>query len=320
MTAEVLAESTRTDVRSGDEVVESIHHGHVVVTRGDQVVASLGDAGRATFIRSAAKPFQAAACLELLTTHVGALSGPLLAVSWASHRGEPAHLDAVRELCALAGIAPADLTCPADRPQDDPTADPARIHHNCSGKHALFALAGRHLGLDRDELLEPEARLQAAVLARLASDLGPAVAVGIDGCGAPAVAVPLSRLAVAYAQASVAGGSLGAVVEAGFDHPNLVGGRGRIESVLLGHGVVAKVGADGVYGAGREGVGVAVKVDGGNLDAAGVALQAVATHLGWFPGDAWQAEPVRGGGAPTGRVRPSVPLRDLTAMLDSLTG
>ncbi|MBW3664803.1 MAG: asparaginase [Actinobacteria bacterium] len=316
MTASVLVETTRTDIHTAVESVESRFHGHVVVTGGDGgTIAALGEAERPTFIRSAAKPFQAAACLDLLRGVVADLSSELVAVGWSSHRAEPAHVEAVARLCDLAQLDPRDLTCPPARPADDPAAPLAPIHHNCSGKHALFAVTGRRLGIGRDELLDPAGALQTHVLDRLQRDIGHATAVAVDGCGAPAVEVPLRALAAAYGRVSMASGTLGEVVAAGRAHPHLVGGRGRIETALLAHDVVAKVGAEGVYGIGHGGVGIAVKVESGVVEAAAVTAHHLVSSLGWYPADAWSPDPIIGGGRPTGRWRAAP---DLIAFAETL--
>jgi L-asparaginase II len=304
----LLAEATRRDVRTGEQVVESRHLGHVVVTdvHGD-VQAALGQPELPTFVRSTAKPFQATACLELLDLAGGSPTPMEVAVAWASHRGEAQHVDAVRRLLRRSGTPPDRLTCPVDRPEADPGATPARLWHNCSGKHALFALAGMHQGTSREHLLEPDGPLQRVVLHLLEEVFGPFLAVGTDGCGAPAVAVPLSSLARAYASLAV-DDRWERVRSAGFTHPGLVGGDGRLESALLGAGVVAKVGAEGSYGAGwvdRAGRahGIAVKATDGAARGVAALLHAVLVDLEVIPADRWSPPPPLGGGRPAGEVR-----------------
>jgi L-asparaginase II len=68
-------------------------------------------------------------------------------------------------------------------------------------------------------------------------------------------------------------------------HPDLVAGTGRLCTVLMSAfsgQVIAKVGAEGVYGAAllEEGLGIAVKVEDGNPWACNVALLAVLGQLG----------------------------------------
>lgn len=316
MSAELLAEVTRADVTDdGREVVESRHVGHLVVTGGDgEVIERLGDPDRVTFPRSATKPFQATACLELLGDAAAQLTPDEVAVSWASHRAEPVHVAAVRQLLERSGTSPDALTCPASAAEDDPGATPARLLHNCSGKHALFAFAGRTQGTPRDRLLEVDGPLQRVVLEVVADALGPAASIGVDGCGAPAVAVPLVELGRAFA-ALAHEDRWQRVREAGQARPQLVGGRDRLESALLGAGLVAKIGAEGVFAAGwlaPDGSprGLAVKAEDGAERAATVAAHAALVAAGAVAEDVWAPAPVLGGGRPVGRVRAAFPAAD----------
>jgi L-asparaginase II len=303
-----LAEATRRDERRDEQHVESSHVGTVVVADGDgEVLAALGDPARSTFVRSTAKPFQAAACLELLDLSGSQPTPPEVAVAWASHRGEPVHVEAVRRLLGRSATGPDELTCPEARPEDDPGATPARILHNCSGKHALFALAGAEQACPRDRLLDAEGPLQRAVLATVEDALGPLDAVAVDGCGAPAVAVPLHRLASAYASLASAP-RWRRVREAGVANPRLVGGLGRLESELLEVGVVAKVGAEGVFAAGwvdgrGRPRGLAVKAEDGAQRAAAAATVELLEALRVVRPDLWRPAAPSGGGRPVGHVR-----------------
>jgi L-asparaginase II len=320
LTGPVLAEVTRRDVRTGEEHVESVHAGSLVVARADgSVIVAAGDPDLAVLPRSAVKPFQAAASLARLEGEVP--SAAELAVAWASHRGEPAQLAAVRQLLERAGCQPEQLTCPPAVAEATPGAVPSRLQHNCSGKHALFALAGRALGCAGPALVDPDGPLQREVLGRMAGWLGPAVGLGVDGCGAPAVVVPLRRLAAAFAAFAVAP-QLRVVRDAGLAHPLLVGGPGRLESALLGAGVVAKVGAEGIYGVGF------VAADGSPaglaISAADGAVRGVAAVVAWLlegagvvPEGTWTPPPPLGGGRPAGVVRPT-PVVD--ALIDRLAG
>ncbi|MEX2548869.1 MAG: asparaginase [Nitriliruptoraceae bacterium] len=305
--------------------MESAHAAHLVVTGEDgEVLASLGDAEVTTFIRSAAKPFQATACLEILDafgTEEAHPSGRELAVAWASHRGEARHLEAVAALLARSGTAPEELTCPSGVPEAAPGAPPAKLQHNCSGKHALFALAGRALGVDRATLLDPDGALQGRVLALLAEELGPPSAIGVDGCGAPALAVPLRRLAGAFA-AAAGQPRYARVRAAGLAYPGLVGGEGRLESALLGVGVVAKVGAEGVYGVGWRAAdggarGLAVKSVDGAARGVAEAVISLLTTLEVVPRGTWASPPPLGGGAPVGTVRGTP---EVTSLAQALAG
>ena len=314
-TAAVLAEVTRHD--GTRERVESRHRGHVVVLGDDGDEQVLGDPDLEVFVRSTAKPFQVTACLELLAEHGPVAPDDLtdaeVAVAWASHRGEQRHLDAVRRLLARSGTSPAGLTCPPALPEADrswppasPGEPPSRLRYNCSGKHAMFALAGKGLGVRGQALLDPAGPVQRRVLAAVTDACGPVAGVGTDGCGAPAVVLPLRGLADGYRRLA-SEDRWARVRTAGLAHPGLVGGEGRVETALLEAGVVAKFGAEGVYGAGwvdDDGAhGIALKAEDGSMRGAAVALVALLAARGVVPADVWSPPTITGGDEVVGRVR-----------------
>lgn len=310
----VLVEVTRRDQRSGDEMVESRHAGTVVVVDDQgRVLGAVGDPNRVTFVRSAVKPFQAAACLQLIGDTV-ALTDEEIAVAWASHRAEPRHLDAVARLLERSGTSPDALTCPPATGEYDPAAPEERRRFNCSGKHALFALAGQMVGESGPELVDPDSRLQRHVLGAMAGWLGPADAVAIDGCGAPAVAIPLVALARGFARLPQ-DDDFTAVVRAGLGFPGLVGGEGRAETALLAAGVVAKPGAEGVFGVTFTttelgAVAAALKIEDGSGRAAAETAVALVRALGG-PAVDWQSPAPTGGGVPQGSVRATATILEL---------
>jgi L-asparaginase II len=318
-----LVEVTRRDMLTGSEFVESVHLGHLAVVEADgTLVHALGDPHTPVFPRSAVKPFQAAACVELLDAAGITVSDEEVAVGWASHRAEPAQLAAVRALLERAGITDEGLTCPRAGVPDDPTLGRSHLAHNCSGKHAMFALAARTLGLpvgapaDRAGVLAHDGPLQTRVLATMTHWTGPSPAVGVDGCGAPAVVLPLSGLARAFAHLAT-DARLARVRDAGLAHPLLVAGTERrsgglrvplVDSALLTAGVVAKRGAEGVLAAGwrtpdGRGRGVAVKALDGAMRGAATALVALLERDEVVPMGTWREATPQGGGVDAGTVR-----------------
>ena len=298
-------------LRSGIE--ESTHLGSVVVAEASgRVVAAAGDPERVTYLRSAWKPLQAAACLE----RIGDLPDREVAVMAGSHNAEPIHLETVRALLGRAGLDEGALGCPPGRPID-PHPDrrveaPAPILHDCSGKHAGMLVACERGGLDPGSYLDPEHPLQRDILELTGAAAGaPVSALGVDGCGAPAAALPLSAFATAFARLPEGlGPSAARVVEAMRAEPYLVAGRGRVCTALMETfpDVVVKVGAEGTAGAalvGR-GVGVALKVEDGAGRARDAALVRALVLLEAIDPDAvaaFGAPPVLGGGVPVGELR-----------------
>lgn len=304
-----------------DGVTESVHYGNLVVATADgSVVAAHGDPDIRIYPRSALKPLQALATLEACERAGVALDTPGLATVTGSHTGSATHQVEVARLLALADLDESALQCPRALPGDLDTLleqrEPTALAHNCSGKHAGFLLAHTAAGGDPRSYLDPAAPLQRAIRDLIARAGGAEVTgPGVDGCGAPAWLLPLHALATAFARlagaregGSVLGGHGARVRDAMATRPELVGGRGVVETqIMTADGrVVAKRGAEAVLAAGFAGpsgpIGVALKVTDGGARAAGPAMAAALAALGAVVPDELRAPPVLGGGQPHGAV------------------
>jgi L-asparaginase II len=295
--------------RSG--VIESVHRGHLLVVGADGADrAVLGDVDQPVYLRSCAKPMQAVALRRLDP----ALDAAALALSAASHSGEPRHVEVVSRVLAEAGLTEDALGCPPDWPLGEAArlewvaggGVRTRLRMNCSGKHAAMLATCVRLGWSIDDYLDPAHSVQVATRETIEELAGETVAaVGVDGCGAPAFALSLRGLARATARiAQVRAGAEYEIAQAMRDHPNLVGGQGRLVTRLMGTrpGLIAKDGAEGVYvAAGPDGT-VAVKIDDGAQRAAESVVVAGLDLLTPGSTDLGDA-PVLGAGHPVGAIR-----------------
>ncbi|WP_433388035.1 asparaginase [Micromonospora sp. KLBMP9576] len=303
-------------VRSG--FVEGVHRGSVVVLdAAGATVAGAGDVTSPVFPRSCSKPMQTVGML-----HAGlALTDPAdVALVSASHAGEEFHLARVGALLARAGLDESALGCPPELPVGDEAraavlragGGPSRTQMNCSGKHSGMLLTCLAAGWPLDGYWHPEHPLQQRLRDAIEEFTGePAAAVGVDGCGAPVLAVSLTGLAGAYLRlVSAEPGSVPrAVADAMRAHPDLVGGTLADDSRLMRGvpGLLAKIGAEGVLAAAMPGVGaVALKIDDGAGRARTPVLVSALRRLGVdAPVLAEYAEtPLFGGGLPVGAIRP----------------
>ena len=265
-------------------------------------MAMLGDPGAAataTFLRSAAKPFQVLPLLLAGGAERFALDDADLALVCASHSGTPEHTRRALSLLERGGFGVADLLCGAHPPFDRESAKalarcgeaPSPLHNNCSGKHAGMLLACRLLDLPTASYVEPDHPLQERILAQLAALLGcdrQAIGIGVDGCSVPSYHLPIEAAARGYAALAdpVAAGLPSAVaaavrrvVTAMTAEPGMVAGPGRFTTHLMevtGGRVLGKEGAEGFYAAAVRGpvaLGIAVKIaDGGERCRDGVVL------------------------------------------------
>jgi L-asparaginase II len=280
-----MAEPITVAVRRGD-TVESRHRVHAVAVQDGTVVAEAGEGGLVTFMRSAAKPLQALPLSRALPE----LEEEELAVACASHQALPEQLAAVRSLLARAPAGDDELEC---GPAGDP---PERAKHNCSGKHAgMLALCRAH-GWDSRGYRLPDHPCQRTMLSEVsrAADLGAEeIGTGIDGCGVVAFALPLERMALAFARLErLDGGDRVAAAMRG--HPGLIRGPGGADTTLMRarEGWIAKGGAEGLMcAAGPSGLGVAVKIEDGSGRAVGPALAAFLRRLG-YPVEKLETAPI----------------------------
>lgn len=289
--------------------VESVHRVSVaVVDVAGRLVARAGDPDIATFMRSAAKPFQALPLIEDGAAERFGVSQEELALACASHNSEPAQVNRVRSFLARLGLAESDLACGPHRPLSadfaltdadgarpaEPAVAPAptSLASNCSGKHTAMLALAQHRGWPTrgyHEATHPVQQRCREALARWTGLAAGAIPEAVDGCGVITFAVPVRAMAVAFARlGSSAEPAAKAIVQAMTAHPDLVAGKGRPCTALMraypGQ-VLAKVGAEGVYGAAllKQGLGVGLKVEDGHNWAAVVALWAVLGTLDLDP-------------------------------------
>jgi L-asparaginase II len=246
-----------------------------VAARDGEVVAAAGDPRLATLLRSSAKPIQA---LPLARAYPD-LDSRELAIACASHLAQPMHLEAVRMLLRRARCDEDDLEC---GPEGTP---PARIKHNCSGKHAGMLAVCRAHGWRTEGYRLPGHRMQRQNLEDVAHTTGVAaddIRTATDGCGVVTFALPLERMARMFASltSSLEGRRVADAMRA---HPEYIRAAGATDTVLMQSipGAVAKGGAEGlICGMLPDGAGFALKAADGNHRALRAALAAFLRELG----------------------------------------
>ena len=332
-------------IRDRGGLVEAVHHVQVGLWRFDAASGGVPGSGEAiggeqlAYLRSAAKPVQALACLLTGAADRFSFTVPELALACASHNGEPFHIAAARSMLRKAGVDESALLCGAHAPIHAASAaqlvreggEPEAIHNNCSGKHAAMLAACVAAGWPTADYLAPEHPLQQLNRDNVAAFSGVPVedlVIGIDGCSAPVFGMPISgaaRLIAGIATPESAGVSdeLTAAATRAADAmtsaPEMVGGTERSDTDLMratGGRVLSKIGAEGLWSIGVRGagIGLAVKSEDGSSVAATRAGLEVLRVMGVLADDAWEAlarhhDPVRRNlrKLDVGRVRIEIP-------------
>jgi L-asparaginase II len=254
--------------------LESFHTGSIVVVDSlGRLLACVGNPTLSTSLRSAAKPFQAIPLIEYGGADEFNLSGEEIALTCASHGGEPIHVSTAAAMLRKGEFDESDLLCGAHVPYDEKAAaelrasgePPSPLHNNCSGKHAGMLLATRVMDVSSNRYIDadhPVQGLMRTTLAEFAGVTNDEIPMAIDGCGVPAFFLPLYRAAFAYARlmATSSGEGPGAldryaesatrVVESMTSFPQYVAGNWSITTPLMSAfngALLAKEGAEGFY-------------------------------------------------------------------------
>jgi len=307
MESEILAKVIR------GETIESIHRGHLIVVDGaGETLFALGNPGSVTFFRSSSKPFQAFPYLSSGAADGFGFPENEIALACGSHSGEKYHVETSGKMLDRIGLNASDLRCGAHLPFDEQRAEemlrsgekPTTLHNNCSGKHAAMLAVAKHTGADLTNYERLENPVQQEILKVVSKFTGVPeddIKLGIDGCAAPNFALPVAAMARSFARLVFPPEAFDAetreacrrIVSAMISHPEMIGGSGRLDTLLMraaNRELISKIGADGVYVAGvlpsprwKKGLGIAFKIeDGDDKRARAVVAVELLRQLGIF--------------------------------------
>lgn len=285
-------------------VLENVHYGAVsVVDEKGNILYSAGNPEHLTFLRSAAKPFQAIPVMKRRIEEVYGLAGHEAALFAASHRGEAFHIDALESMLRKTGISEEALHCCSTYPlNEDAKAERHRAHeakrrifHNCSGKHTGLIALSKHMGWDERTYYSPEHPVQKEIvqtLAYFAEVPEASIPQGIDGCGLPIFALPLHKIAYSFlklactdliddADTRDAAARMARLMN---EYPDTIADTKFVCSALLkDSNLSAKGGAKGVYGIGlrKERLGISLKVSDGSEQVWPCIIASILERLGY---------------------------------------
>jgi L-asparaginase II len=288
-------------------IVETVMFGAgVVVDASGKVLASVGDMGTVTFLRSSAKPFQALPFVEMGGVERFGLSERELAMMCASHHGTDEHVSVVTGMQEKVGVNESDMLCGSHQPSDDATwramvlrgEKPTPRRHNCSGKHTGMLAHAVMRGLPTQDYVSPEHPIQQTILQTFAEMTGMEpgqVITGTDGCSVPTFAIPMYNAALGFARLADPRGLPGCradalrhIFKAMSSHPDMIAGPGAFDTVMMEAGggkFVSKEGAEGyqcmaiapgTLGPDAPGLGMAIKISDGDLTGRAKPLVALA--------------------------------------------
>jgi L-asparaginase II len=267
-------------------VTESVHYGSIAVVNSEgRLLYGMGDPYMTTYLRSSSKPFQAVAVMESGAAKAFGFTSSELAIIAGSHSGEDKHIETVKSILDKIELGPEYLKCgiqtPIGKSESDPNPEEKYtvLHHNCSGKHSGMLAIAKFKSLSLEDYLSPAHPVQeliTGIVADICHYPVDKIGIGIDGCSAPVHALPLFNMAWGFARLvtpnsfpSGRAQAVSSVYMAMMEHPDMVGGAGRFDTIMAespGEKIVAKAGAEALecFGLPDSGRGVAVKITDGS--------------------------------------------------------
>lgn len=288
-------------VTRGD-AVESVHRVAAAVVRDDRLIGTARDPEWPAYWRSCAKPFQVVPFLASGDLDALGWGVDQLALSCASHGGEPEHVALAERMLYDLGLEEGDLACGVTEPLAprgvrilrECGSRPTRLHNNCSGKHAAMLGRAHAAGWPTAGYQRVSHPVQRSIVETMEQWTGvprDSMQIAVDGCGVPVFGTSLEAMARAFARLAAAtrrGDEIPRrIVEAMQAQPFLVGGTDRFDTILMEEAphVLCKIGAEGVHAVAlpEQGIGIALKVEDGAARAQYPALLALLQQLGALP-------------------------------------
>ncbi|MBX3597017.1 MAG: asparaginase [Rhizobiaceae bacterium] len=262
MTDPVLVEVTRGNF------VESRHRGAIAIYDFDgKAVLEIGNVEELLFPRSAIKSMQALPLIETGAADALGFDDADLALSCASHVGEPGHVERAASMLAKIGLDESALECGTHWPTDQASelalaragGKPNQLHNNCSGKHSGFLAVCAHCGMNHKGYVGFGHGFQQMIRETMNDVTGAKhdeSNAAIDGCAIPTYAVSLGSLAYGFSRMGSGKGlsmdraaAARRLMRAAMSNPFYVSGTGRPDTVLMEAApgrIFVKGGAEGV--------------------------------------------------------------------------
>ena len=241
-----------------DGLVDEQHLGYFLLMNHDNIILKLGEsANYPYYLRSCAKPLQAALLVDFGLDKYFDLNAQEIALCCASHAGEDIHINLAENLLNKFDLKVEDLKCGIHEPLSKTMKNkmllhgekPTALHNNCSGKHLMMLGLCRLKGWDIKNYDDINHPLQVAIKNKIYElcELNQEYPATTDGCGVPIYSMPFENMCKGYLNL-FCNKNYSVITNAILKNPYVLGGEDRTDTKIIQNSdsIVAKVGAGGL--------------------------------------------------------------------------
>lgn len=241
-----------------DGLVEQEHYGIFLKLSKNGKVARVGEDNQYPFyLRSCAKPLQAALLNDYETDKFYNLSSKEIAICCASHAGEECHTKVIKGFLDKTGMDENHLKCglhkPISKAEQNKLIQSGEkenvLQNNCSGKHTMMLSICKQMGWGINDYYQKDHPLQLAIKQKIYElcEVNEDYPATKDGCGVPIYSMPLENMLKGYLNLFL-NEKYSKIRDAFIQNPYLIGGEDRLDTAIMevNNNLIAKVGAGGL--------------------------------------------------------------------------
>lgn len=279
-----------------DGLVEQEHCGLLLKLSSDGNVFKLGDDKNYPFyLRSCAKPLQAALIVDFGIDETFNMTSEEIALCCASHAGEECHAQVTKGFLQRIGFDESYMKCGLHKPLSKTEQNKLIMqgktedvfHNNCSGKHVMMLAICKKMGWEVANYESPEHPLQGAIKEKIYELCESEIDYPVtkDGCGVLIYSMPLGNMVKGYLNLFL-DEKYSKIREAFVQHPYLIGGEDRFDTAIMtvNKGLIVKSGAGGICIAVNleRKEGFVIKIMDSEMKARAICTIEALRQLGWL--------------------------------------
>lgn len=290
-----------------DGLVEQEHYGlFLKLSKNGNITRNGQDNQYPFYLRSCAKPLQAALLIDYGIDEFYNLSSEETAICCASHTGEECHTKTIKSFLDKIGLDEGYLKCGLHKPLSKAEQNKLILsgekenilQNNCSGKHTMMLAICKKQGWGVNDYYQKDHPLQLAIRQKIYElcEVNKDYPATKDGCGVPIYSMPLESMLKGYLNL-FSNEKYSKIKDAFIQNPYLIGGEDRLDTAIMcaNDKLIAKVGAGGLCIVVNLEVeeAIIIKIMDCDMKARAICLIEALKQLGWLTSEMLENELIK---------------------------